>query len=106
MAAMTMARLFGEADLQRVAGERSFGRGQSYLDAVGDLEIGVGQVTATVYGTDAYEVVLDLGDDGVTVYYDTEMTQLSVAGGALCASKEKPWRSTSAPTIGAMRLIL
>lgn len=61
-----MARLFGEADLQRVAGERSFGRGQGYLDAVGDLEIGVGQVTATVYGTDAYEVVLDLGDDGVT----------------------------------------
>jgi len=66
MGAMTMARLFGEADLQRVAGERSFGRGQGYLDAVGDLEIGVGQVTATVYGTDAYEVVLDLGDDGVT----------------------------------------
>jgi uncharacterized Zn finger protein len=66
MAAMTMARLFGEADLQRVAGERSFSRGQGYLDAVGDLEIGVDQVTATVYGTDAYEVVLDLGDDGVT----------------------------------------
>ena len=66
MAAMTMARLFGEADLQRVAGERSFGRGQGYLDAVGDLEIGVDQVRAMVYGTDAYEVVLDLGDDGVT----------------------------------------
>lgn len=62
---MTMARLFGEADLRRVAGERSFGRGQGYLDAVGDLEIGVDQVTATVYGTDAYEVVLDLGDDGL-----------------------------------------
>jgi uncharacterized Zn finger protein len=66
MAAMTMARLFGEADLQRVAGERSFGRGQGYLNAVGDLEIAVDQVTATVYGTDAYEVVLDLGDDGLT----------------------------------------
>src|SRR6266446_6062877 len=66
MAAMTMARLFGEADLQRVAGERSFGSGQGYLDAVGDLEIGVDQVTAAVYGTDAYEVVLDLGDDGLT----------------------------------------
>ena len=63
---MTMARLFGEADLQRVAGERSFGRGQGYLNAVGDLEIAVDQVTATVYGTDAYEVVLDLGDDGLT----------------------------------------
>jgi uncharacterized Zn finger protein len=66
MAAMSMAWLFGKADLQRVAGERSFGRGQGYLDAVGDLEFGVGQITATVYGRDAYEVVLDLGDDGVT----------------------------------------
>ena len=61
-----MARLFGEADLQRVAGERYFGCGQGYLDAMGDLEIGVDQVTATVYVKDAYEVVLDLGDDVVT----------------------------------------
>jgi uncharacterized Zn finger protein len=66
MAAMATAGLFSEADLRRVAGERSFGRGLGYLDAVGDLEIGVDQVTATVYGTDAYEVVLDLGDGGVT----------------------------------------
>src|ERR1035441_8502741 len=66
MAVMTMAGLFGEADLRRVAGERSFGRGLGYLDAVGDLETGVDQVTATVYGTDAYEVVLDLDDGGVT----------------------------------------
>jgi SWIM zinc finger len=66
MAVMTMAGLFGEADLRRVAGERSFGRGLGYLDAVGDLETGVEQVTATVYGTDAYEVVLDLDDGGVT----------------------------------------
>jgi uncharacterized Zn finger protein len=63
---MTMAGLFGEADLRRVAGERSFGRGLGYLDAVGDLEIGVDQVTATVYGTDAYEVVLDLDGGAVT----------------------------------------
>src|ERR1017187_9665719 len=66
MAVMTMAGLFGEADLRRGAGERSFGRGLGYLDAVGDLETGVDQVTATVYGTDAYEVVLDLDDGGVT----------------------------------------
>jgi hypothetical protein len=57
MAAMTMTRLFGEADLQRVARERSSGRGQGYLDAVGDLEIGVGQVTATVYGTGSCEAL-------------------------------------------------
>ena len=66
MAAMTTAGLFSEADLRRAAGERSFGRGVGYLDAVGDLEFGADQVTATVYGTDAYEVVLDLDDGGVT----------------------------------------
>jgi len=47
-------------------GEKSFGRGLGYLDAVGDLEIGVDQVTATVYGTDACEVVLDLDDGALT----------------------------------------
>jgi uncharacterized Zn finger protein len=58
--------LFTEEDLRRAAGERSFGRGLGYLHAVGDLEIGVDRVTATVYGTDDYEVVLDLGGAGVT----------------------------------------
>jgi uncharacterized Zn finger protein len=66
MAIVTMAALFSEADLRRAAGERSFGRGLDYLDAVDDLEIGVDQVTATVYGTDAYEIVLVLGDGGVS----------------------------------------
>jgi uncharacterized Zn finger protein len=65
MFVVTMVALFSEADLRRVAGERSFDRGLGYLDAVGDLEIGVDQVTATVYGTDAYETVLTL-DGGVT----------------------------------------
>src|SRR6266851_5750061 len=66
MAIVTMVALFSEADLRRVAGERSFGRGLGYLDAVDDLEIGVDQVTATVYGTDAYEIVLVPGDGGIT----------------------------------------
>jgi uncharacterized Zn finger protein len=66
MAIVTMAGLFSEEDLRRAAGERSFGRGLDYLDAVDDLEISENQVTATVYGTDAYEIVLIQGDDGVT----------------------------------------
>src|ERR1035441_572467 len=59
-------RWLGCSARRRVAGERSFGRGLGYPDAVGDLEFGADQVTATVYGTDAYEVVLDLDDGGVT----------------------------------------
>ena len=66
MAVVTKVALFNEVDLRRAAGERSFGRGLGYLDAVIDLEIGVDQVTATVYGTDAYEIVLILDSDGVT----------------------------------------
>lgn len=61
-----MAGLFSEEDLRQAAGDRSFGRGLDYLDAVDDLEIGEDQVTATVYGTDAYEIVLIQADDGVT----------------------------------------
>lgn len=66
MAVVTKVALFSEVDLRRAAGERSFGRGLGYLDAVNDLEIGVDQVTATVYGTDAYEIVLMLDGEGVT----------------------------------------
>jgi uncharacterized Zn finger protein len=65
MATVAVAGLFSEADLRRAAGDRSFGRGQEYLDAVDDLEIGVDQVTATVYGSDTYAVVLNL-DGGAT----------------------------------------
>src|SRR6266536_3108137 len=66
MAVVTMVALFSEEDLRRLAGERSFGRGLGYLDEVADLEIGVDQVTATVYGTDAYEIVLTLDADSLT----------------------------------------
>ncbi len=38
----------------------------SERDAVEDLEIGVDQVTATVYGSDAYEIVLSLDAGSVT----------------------------------------
>jgi uncharacterized Zn finger protein len=58
---MTLAGLFTEEDLRQAAGERSFDRGRGYLPAVAGLEIGVDQVTATVFGTDDYEVRLDLG---------------------------------------------
>lgn len=57
---------FREADLLRVAGEKSYSRGLEYLGAVRNLEIGAEQVTATVHGTDAYEVVLILSGDDVT----------------------------------------
>jgi uncharacterized Zn finger protein len=57
--------MFGEADLRRAADGKSFERGLGYLDAVDDLEIGADEVTATVYGSDDYEVVLTLDDDGV-----------------------------------------
>ncbi|RCH68955.1 hypothetical protein DT019_09985 [Streptomyces sp. SDr-06] len=49
---------FAEDDLLARAGERSFERGRGYLDAVSGLEVGDGWFTATVQGTDAYEVEL------------------------------------------------
>jgi uncharacterized Zn finger protein len=61
MVRMTAAPGFTEADIQRVAGSRSFGRGMDYVDAVTDLEISDSQVTATVYGTDRYRVTLTTG---------------------------------------------
>jgi uncharacterized Zn finger protein len=50
-----------EAALRAVAGERSFERGVSYLDAVAGLETVGNQVIATVRGTGDYLVVLTLG---------------------------------------------
>ncbi len=52
---------FGEDDLRALAGARSFDRGLEYLDALSGLEVGAGSVTATVHGTDVYEVELTLG---------------------------------------------
>jgi hypothetical protein len=66
MAVVTMSALFSEADLRRAAGEKSYVRGLDYVDAIADLEIGADQVTATVYGTDAYEIVLILDDGSAT----------------------------------------
>ena len=57
---------FRETDLRHAAGDKSYGRGLEYLDAVRNLEIGAEQTTATVHGTDAYEVVLIPDGAGVT----------------------------------------
>jgi uncharacterized Zn finger protein len=58
---------FTEADLRVLAGPRSFERGQDYLDAVTALEVGDGWITATVHGTEAYEVELSLDEpEGLT----------------------------------------
>jgi uncharacterized Zn finger protein len=61
MVRMTAAPGFTEADIERLAGSRSFERGTEYMDEVTDLEISESQVTATVYGTDRYRVTLSTG---------------------------------------------
>jgi uncharacterized Zn finger protein len=61
---------FTEADLRSAADGRSFERGWGYVDAVEDLEVRDGQVTATVYGTDDYEVVLTMDGDGLDAECD------------------------------------
>jgi uncharacterized Zn finger protein len=55
---MAAAPGFTEADIERVAGSRSFERGMDYVDDVTDLEISDSLVTATVYGTHRYRVIL------------------------------------------------
>ncbi|MER5359109.1 hypothetical protein [Streptomyces sp. NPDC002785] len=58
---------FTKADLRALAGPRSFERGLGYLDAVTALEVEDGSITATVHGTDTYEVELSLdGAEGLT----------------------------------------
>ncbi|TDU74861.1 hypothetical protein [Streptomyces sp. KS 21] len=64
MNGVTHALGFAEKDLRRMAGARSFERGVGYLSAVSRLEIGDGAITATVDGTDAYEVELAEREDG------------------------------------------
>jgi hypothetical protein len=49
MVRMTASPGFTEADIQREAGSKSFGRGMEYVDAVTDLEISDSQVTASVF---------------------------------------------------------
>jgi hypothetical protein len=66
MVRVTVAVGFTEADIQRAAGPRSFGRGLEYVDEVDDLEISNAQVTATVYGTHEYRVTLTIGSGQLT----------------------------------------
>jgi uncharacterized Zn finger protein len=53
-----------EASLKALAGARSFERGLGYLDAVSGVEVGDGWVTASVHGTERYEVELTLDAPG------------------------------------------
>ncbi|MFD8147188.1 SWIM zinc finger domain-containing protein [Streptomyces sp. NPDC059708] len=68
---MTHALRFTEKDLRRLAGARSFERGPGYLSSVSRLEIGDEAISATVDGTDAYEVQLTEDEDsGLTGWCD------------------------------------
>ncbi|MEW2082993.1 hypothetical protein [Streptomyces sp. NPDC005283] len=53
-----------EANLKALAGPRSYERGLGYLDAVSGVEVGDSRVTATVHGTEPYEVELVLEGPG------------------------------------------
>ncbi|WP_438493175.1 SWIM zinc finger family protein [Streptomyces asiaticus] len=53
-----------EANLKMLAGPRSYERGLGYLDAVSGVEVGDGWVTASVHGTERYEVELTLDGPG------------------------------------------
>ncbi|MFI1851335.1 SWIM zinc finger domain-containing protein [Streptomyces sp. NPDC020480] len=55
---------FSEPTLRALAGPRSFERGLGYLDAVSGVEVGDGWVTASVHGTERYEVELTLDGPG------------------------------------------
>jgi hypothetical protein len=65
MAGMPIMPGFTEADLRRLAGPASFERGLGYLGQVADLDITAGEVSATVSGTDEYEVILAPGAQGL-----------------------------------------
>ncbi|WP_261957452.1 SWIM zinc finger domain-containing protein [Streptomyces nigrescens] len=53
-----------ETNLKMLAGVRSFERGRGYLDAVSGVEVGDGWITASVHGTERYEVELSLEGAG------------------------------------------
>ncbi|MFD8415331.1 SWIM zinc finger domain-containing protein [Streptomyces sp. NPDC059650] len=68
---MTRSPGFDETDLRRLAGARSFERGRGYLSAVTRLDIGAESITATVDGSDTYEVELtEDGDGGLSAWCD------------------------------------
>jgi len=64
-----------EADVRALGGERSFRRGQQYLDAVSDLVIAADRVSATVHGTDDYAVALARGSEGIRATCDCPQGQ-------------------------------
>ena len=55
---MALLLPFAEVDLKAAAGPRSYDRGLDYVSQVKDLEFDDAEITATVYGSDAYEVCL------------------------------------------------
>ncbi|MBA2811154.1 hypothetical protein E0500_028065 [Streptomyces sp. KM273126] len=57
-------RGLSEANLKTLAGARSFERGRGYVDAVSGVEVGDGWVTASVHGSERYEVELTLEGAG------------------------------------------
>jgi hypothetical protein len=55
---MALLLPFTEVDLKVAAGPRSYDRGLDYLSEVKDLDFDGPEITATVYGSEAYEVCL------------------------------------------------
>jgi hypothetical protein len=58
--------VFGQLDLWRLAGKRSYERGEQYVDAVGELTDVPDGVVATVRGTELYQVRLTWAAPGLT----------------------------------------
>jgi len=71
---------FTEADLRRLAGDRSFARGQAYRTAVSDVRDVPGGTAATVQGTEAYQVRLGRDADELVGWCDCPFG----ADGAFC----------------------
>lgn len=63
MADVTADIGFTEADIQRAAGPKSFGRGMDYVSDVDDLEFSGSRITATVQGNDRYRVTLTAANE-------------------------------------------
>ncbi len=58
---MTLLLPFTEVDLKAAAGPRSYDRGLDYLSQVRNVDFDGPEITATVYGSDTYEVCLTVG---------------------------------------------
>jgi len=78
----TLRELLDAAALARLAGPRSFERGEEYAEwgAVGRLRVGAESVAATVQGTDAYEVRIAVDDGSLAFACSCPVG----AGGAFC----------------------